>query len=72
MNPTLDNNIDSSHPEDEQQPPLHSFMVIVMDVAGPNFSQLDENKPPSETTKKLFDMLDVANQELWSGCPNCS
>lgn len=47
MDPMADNNTDSSQPEDEHQPALHSFTGMVMDAARPNFTQFDRNEQPN-------------------------
>ncbi|XP_039123357.1 uncharacterized protein LOC120259972 [Dioscorea cayenensis subsp. rotundata] len=44
---------------------------MIIDAIGPNFDPYyDENEEemPNPTTQKLYDMLDTAEEPLWSGC----
>ncbi|XP_021596543.1 uncharacterized protein LOC110603155 [Manihot esculenta] len=72
IDPTMDQNNNVLHTEDEHQTSLHPFTEMVIDAAGPNFILSYGNELPNATTKMLFDMFNATNQELWPRCQNHS
>ncbi|XP_043807342.1 uncharacterized protein LOC122721981 [Manihot esculenta] len=50
----------------------NAYEQLVADAAGPSFSPSISTEPPNQSTQRLYDMLAVANKELWPGCENHS
>ena len=45
-----------------------TYHTMVLDVGGPQFNNEEAEEPPNPNAQQLYDMLDAADNELWSGC----